>query len=593
MATKFYYDWNIDDYGRIWPGYVFRSTNKPYVKKDFDTDLSTAGINETALDVRWNDSEDGTENGTRIFAETLFMTETSIEESLTSNIPMLANLGVISNGEIYEDAIDWRNLPAGDLGLFDVSGKQIRGKSSAGVILDTQYCNIVNLVYNEENGWCFVHGTTYCPLCLYDGTWLKDIGISSVVTEILQDDLIYFVVPTCYVQEIQLATYDRVLSYKKSDVLNPDDSNDYVIAHVVLHKNSIMRIKTDSITSDHINIYSENSNGIITSIDFEKSYIIAGSGTIYIETKEENYASSDTSGEENLDKALEDESEVWRTPSEYYGSDGSLSQNIVISEDGFVKADDEDESNTVPTWFWVNSLANWCTFMHTGFQRIELFVWNGKNGWDRFSNIMKPEQASLISAKYFYDVSKFVQGTSISAIIHHQRMPYAYRSLRLRYDTKFSQYDEQSFQTVRIGKVHLNKDSTDRYPFSVGVPPIMRLPSGEITLLYYLLLPGMTKKREVVSKDNIDFINSVCKAYFGDGSEKTIAADWKRFTKVKISGEETMTTIVNEDTSTLVNALEINTAVDSQETLSITFTIPRQYPETIDAENDSYVEDWG
>lgn len=593
MATKFYYDWNIDDYGRIWPGYVFRSTSRPYVKRDFDTDLSAAGVNETALDVRWNDSVDGLENGTRIFAETLFMTATSVEAQLTSNIPMLANLGVISSGEIYQEAFDWRNLPAGDLGLFDVSGKQIRGKSSAGVILDKQYCNIVNLVYQEEEGWCFLHGTTYCPLCLYDGTYLKDAGVSSVVTEILQDDLVYFVVPTCYVEVIRLATYDRVLCYKKSNVMNPDDSDDYVISHVILHKNSVARIKTDVVTSDRINVYSENPSGIITSIDFEKSHIISGTSSIYIETKEENYASSDASGEENLNQALENESEVWRTPCEYYGSDGALSQSVVTNDDGFVKVDDEDESSAVPTWFWVNTLANWCTFMHTGFQRVELFVWNGKNGWDRFSSIMKPEQSSLISAKYFYDVSKFVQGNSVSAIIHYQSMPYAYRSLLLRYDTKFSQYDEKSFQTVRIGKAHLNKDKTDRYPFSIGIPPIMRLPSGEITMLYYLLLPGMTKKREVVSKDNIDFINSVCKAYFGDGSEKTIAADWKRFTKVKVSGEESMTEIMSEDVSTLVNALEINTAVDSQDTLSITFTIPRQYPETIDAENDSYVEDWG
>lgn len=302
--------------------------------------------------------------------------------------------------------------------------------------------------------------------------------------------------------------------------------------------------------------------------------------------------------DEILQEALDNPQNPWKTPQEYY-SDNSPTGQLPSGESGtgYVKArvvsKDEKDKMTVPTWWWSNTLANWCTFKKTEQYTTELFVWNGQNGWDKFSSIMlEPRFAGSSKIHYYYDITRFIKGARLRGRVVYDSLTYEYKSIKLIADTKFSQYDERNFQTVKLNKMYIAGKGTDRYPISVGIPTIMRLPSGELQLLYKLKVPGMSKNTEVIYDDNIDFVNAVCKAYFGDGQEKTIREDWKRFYKIVNSGEETATDIITDEDSSLVDADEINTIHENSDMFCISLTVPRQYPETGTSIGNDYVERW-
>lgn len=302
--------------------------------------------------------------------------------------------------------------------------------------------------------------------------------------------------------------------------------------------------------------------------------------------------------DEILDEAMANPINPWKTPTEYY-ADNSPTGQLPTGETGtgYVKArvvsKDENDKMTVPTWWWSNSLANWCTFKKTDKYTTELFVWNGQNGWDKFSSIMmEPRFAGSSKVYYYYDITRFIKGATVKGKIHYDNLKYEYKSIKFIADTKFSQYDERNFQTVKLNKMYIAGKGTDRYPIADGIPVIMRLPSGEIEVLYKLKAPGMSKNTDIIYDDNIDFVNSVCKAYFGDGQEKTIREDWKRFYKIVNSGEEVASDIITDDDPSLVNADEINTIHENSDMFSISLTVPRQYPETGTSIGNDYVERW-
>ena len=302
--------------------------------------------------------------------------------------------------------------------------------------------------------------------------------------------------------------------------------------------------------------------------------------------------------DEILDEAMNNPRNPWKTPTEYY-ADNSPTGQLPAGETGtgYVKArvvsKDEKDKMTVPTWWWSNSLANWCTFKKTDKYTTELFVWNGQNGWDKFSSIMmEPRFAGSSKLYYYYDITRFIRGATVKGKIHYDNLKYEYKSIKFIGDTKFSQYDERNFQTVKLNKMYIAGKGTDRYPISVGMPVIVRLPSGEIEVLYKLKAPGMSKNTDIIYDDNIDFVNSVCKAYIGDGQDKTIREDWKRFYKIVNSGEEIATDIITDDDPSLVDADEINTIHENSDMFSISLTVPRQYPETGTSIGNDYVERW-
>lgn len=297
-----------------------------------------------------------------------------------------------------------------------------------------------------------------------------------------------------------------------------------------------------------------------------------------------------------LDEALNDPKNAWKTPKEYYAQ-GATTDTLPEGENGYLKSkvliNNNEDKMTKPVWWWSNTLANWCTFKRTTQYTTELFVWNGKNGWDKFDDIMKePRYTGSSKVLYYYDITRFIKGPRMTSAIVHDSMRFDYKSIKMIHDTKFSHYDERNYQTVRLPKVHYASKGTDRYPNTIGIPVLCRLPSGEVEIFYTLKLPGMSKNVDVVRTDNIDFINSVCKAYFGDGDDKQIMTDWKRFYKIIASGDESATDIILDNESTLYDAEEINTIHTDMDKFSITLSVPRQYPETDEGTKGDYVERW-
>ena len=300
--------------------------------------------------------------------------------------------------------------------------------------------------------------------------------------------------------------------------------------------------------------------------------------------------------DEILDEALNDPKNAWKTPKEYYAQ-GATTDTLPEGENGYLKSkvlmNNDEDKMTKPVWWWSNTLANWCTFKRTTQYTTELFVWNGKNGWDKFDEIMKePRYTGSSKVLYYYDITRFIKGPRMTSAIVHDSMRFDYKSIKMIHDTKFSHYDERNYQTVRLPKVHYASKGTDRYPNTIGIPVLCRLPSGEVEIFYTLKLPGMSKNVDVVRTDNIDFINSVCKAYFGDGDDKQIMTDWKRFYKIIASGDESATDIILDNESTLYDAEEINTIHTDMDKFSITLSVPRQYPETDEGTKGDYVERW-
>lgn len=382
-------------------------------------------------------------------------------------------------------------------------------------------------------------------------------------------------------RELKTAAYNMQPLARLATTVLPDDQP------IAIHY-TIVAVQYEKVDYDKITLIDMQGgvpvayhyNVQVSKVSSENLFVL-GFGEEFIEPAEV------VDADKALDDALNDPTRVWRTPAEYY-SLGNSTSSLPTGDDAYIRADAYESSETEarPTWFWLNTLANWCTFKKTSPATTELFVWNGVNGWDRFSEIMSDEEKA--KTNYFYDLSRFTKGTKISSAIVETSSIYTYSSLKLTKDTHFSHYDEKSFQTIRINKKDQDDFSSDRFLYSVGMPNIMRLASGELEVLYILTVPNASSTDEVIKNDNIPFVNAVCLAYFGDGSEKTIKDDWKRFFKVT---DEEAGEVVTDDDATLYDADEINT-IKVEEELSISLTVPRQYTETGLILGGDFVERW-
>lgn len=286
-----------------------------------------------------------------------------------------------------------------------------------------------------------------------------------------------------------------------------------------------------------------------------------------------------------LDALLETEEYI--TPSEYYNNFTDIGA-YSDGDDGFVRVKTDSNETGVPSWFWSDTLKNWCTYKNVTLRNtIKLYVWNGKNGWDEFEDILRSPD------DYLYDITHLKFGIDFSTTYKYQNLNIVYKSVILTYDNNFSQYTNDTFQTVRIGKMWskgLGND-TRRYPFSIGMPPVMRLASGEMALMYFLTLPGVNKDHPLIYPEHVKFINDVCKKYFTAGDDKTMKDDWKRVEKLKAESDSA-SVIISMNESTLVDADEINTVEDKALTTALSFVPFKQYIETDNLDTESYVERW-
>lgn len=329
------------------------------------------------------------------------------------------------------------------------------------------------------------------------------------------------------------------------------------------------------------NLKKKKYDRVFKNVFIEEKFVVNGSVGIL------NNTPDDTPIEEIFERKFKEIKFI--TPSEYYGSDefnsGGVRNELFIN--GVSPLDK-------PIWWWSESLKNWCTFRYSNLYTIVLSVWDGVSGWDDFTRIVsKNVTVGYVKERYLYDVSEFYPATEINSQLKSPNVLFEYKSIKFPFDTKFSHYDTESFQTIRLPVAFINKDKVDRFPFSVGIPPISRSRGGELMCVYYLKIPSSSLKQDFTRREDINFINSVCLSFFGSGIEKGMENDWKRFHSKGDWSEEVPSEIYNESNSTLLFKEEILDRFIERDGAKMKFSVGRQYIDSRDRSSSDYLEKWG
>lgn len=321
------------------------------------------------------------------------------------------------------------------------------------------------------------------------------------------------------------------------------------------------------------------------------------------------------------------ESRIYMTPSEWY------SENLQV-------IDDEPEAQD---WFWLDTLGNWCkyqigTYDHT---TADLYVWNGLGDWDRLYDIMFYYQIGdnyQLIKKYLYSNEFFKQGPMYSyafdricyvpiknALGADGQMRYA--SLILTKDSKSILYktkmnmdyanvyhnaDYNSYARANYGEAsqtQKERRDVERDPnrkYAIGsetqpVPCLIRGANGNLSIMYTFVVqtngPVHGNFRNIVNTINEDGtedvseLNRKCKTIFGDGSDKTIEKDWKRYI-VKETSEEFKSEIKNISEETLYNSASLNTIKAGSIMTPISINAMRPNPSTNNKNISDYLERW-
>lgn len=642
-----YYDWNIDNFGFIWSGFLHKYEGEtadqavPYNRVDVENFPEVATDQKISDGVYFNEDakviEDlsfddkvaagflGADYNQKHFFATanLFADNQNDYRLMSVKIMPTHQDGVCEFVESPDSSQDYflftnDGLPIFGNGLTETEIQNVY-KFFKFILENKDYCasrglNVMSCLYLADDDWFSQKFHTETGLSfVHDIQSIPFFGTSTASTRHSLNHLTYsdghfgfngnalkmyrsnqyevtnpvlFIGDTGFIRllpqrELKTATYNLQPLARLATTVLPNDQP------IAIHY-TIVAVQYEKVDYDKITLI-DMQGGVPVAYHYNVQVSKVSSENLFVLGFGEEYAepAEVVDADKALDNALNDPTRVWRTPTEYY-SLGNSTANLPAGDNAYIRADAYESSETEarPTWFWLNTLANWCTFKKTSPVTTELFVWNGMNGWDRFGEIMSDEEKA--QTKYFYDLSRFTKGTKITSAIVETSSIYTYSSLKLTKDTHFSHYDEKSFQTIRINKKNQDDYSSDRYLYSVGMPNIMRLASGELEVLYILTVPGASSTDEVIQNDNIPFINAVCLAYFGDGSEKTIKDDWKRFFKVT---DEEAGEVVTDDDATLYDADEINT-IKVEEELSISLTVPRQYTETGLILGGDFVERW-
>lgn len=587
--TIFFYDWNVNEVGFVWPGLIYADDFSPYCRADLSDDELSQAEDEGDTVFNDDDTRDYTWLNASVLSNDVYKNDDLVwvvKVKPLNDFTKADGTVVKSTDYITYNYAQLKNVP---LTLWDKKDYQIVGIAADGTVLDTNKCTTNYISFDDSlKKFCFlVNGNKYYFHSLNPDYALTIQNNLAVVDEY---NTVYLF---CACIDSEQNTVCNVRYSKKNSETNetPD---------VIIHTSEVVAMYAEVSSADSLTYYEITDDTktppVISVSTFYRVDKTSGNYWAWSKNIRKIYDNDDAG--QTLAEALADPTNIWKTPREYYSTQQSEgTSKISRGKNGYMLArvnkKDEEEKKTVPTWWWCNSLRNWCTFKYTKKICVELFVWNGKNGWDPFKKIMLPSTyGSYVRKKYFYDIRRFTRGAYFNAKIKYDNMQFRYCSVRLPEDSKFSNYDDDTFQTVKIGSEYTKANNTRRYPFTVGIPPVMRLPSGELQLIYDLKLPGMDKKREVIRKENMDFINSVCVAYFGSGDDKTIFDNWKNFEHVKDTSEERATEVITDSKSTLVYQDEINTISEVNDGLNITFTIPRQYPSTVNADAESYAEEW-
>ena len=389
---------------------------------------------------------------------------------------------------------------------------------------------------------------------------------------------------------------------------------------------------------------------------------------------EEVIPSSDTT--ETIDDIIAKNNFI--TPAEYYstqstGTHGSTDR----TKEGYYNITG-GSNNVKVNWFWCEDIKNWCSyivfsnFAGNGINHFILQVWNGKDGWIAIPNLyLAGDPIAKTQDKYgIADIQEYflakarngltsiedgVNGFNKNVIVQARGMvqdvnftadnsavnitckPYNRLhhvvGLRLQKSVKYSINDSNNFQTIRWNSVYsplpeaqMSKlgnfaQGNFRVPITKGVPPVWRLPTGEVCLAScfqynsdggsgYVYLKagegelfkkyplGNTKSQQFLACNKIlgnddyegaSWLNSICANFFGTGNDKTIANDWLHESKINTDISEYSVSYDNMlDSSKVFEQHNIN----KENSLKCSFTVNRPVVTTEEITTSDYAKKW-
>lgn len=353
------------------------------------------------------------------------------------------------------------------------------------------------------------------------------------------------------------------------------------------------------------------------------------------------------------EKRLSDETD-WKTPKEYYSQVRTVNNKTTALK--YTKTQLTENINDIKeVYFWLDDLHNWCKWVNKDRTSLELYVWNGKNGWDKLTKIIScltNNHITTLYTKYLYNEHFFNFGPSYDNYsgLHFGKL--VYETLVLKENTIYSTYENNTFQNLKLSNFY-NKENaqpywgpvsgynTDNKPFidldtdktisakdfskdppstkvtdykyalcfmyeghilpTQACPCIVRNATGQLLLCYKFHMASYnTVAEEKLQKPNDNFfgdeetkyLNDVCKMYFGSGDEKTIKDDWKVLNKIKNVIESKNTDIKDITEETIYNKPAIYKDASDNINMKMTITVPRPNIGTESTTNYDYVNRW-
>lgn len=362
--------------------------------------------------------------------------------------------------------------------------------------------------------------------------------------------------------------------------------------------------------------------------------IVKGTSKIY--TKIAKYSPADENAEENVEKVLEEDG--WMTPNDYYNTKVNTS-NVDTGSLGYTRASTATDE-IKGYWFWVDELKNWCIWRRTNRAFLHLYVWNGRNGWDKLEDIVNAWAKfdwQTLKRIYFYNptvISSGVFNNNFSSMATtfkdgNDWKPAlmainSYQTIILKRDTSISTYDSETFQNIHSSSVlyvdnggahmgvtipgdttyggnttHIGKVKKDWGAIVmpvVGCPCVVRNTNGQLNLMYVNKLDGNftinddTNEVLYFKDEGVRYLNSVCKTFFGNGDEFKIE-DWKKFTK-KDNTEERASKMYSNDEESLYGAPPLINSEAEKINMKMTMTSPRPNVGTKSVKNEDYILRW-
>ena len=362
--------------------------------------------------------------------------------------------------------------------------------------------------------------------------------------------------------------------------------------------------------------------------------IFKGNAKVY--TKISKYSPADENAEENVEKVLEEDG--WMTPNDYYNTKVNTS-NVDTGSLGYTKASSATDE-IKGYWFWVDELKNWCIWRRTNRSFLHLYVWNGRNGWDKLEDIVNAWLKfdwQTLKRIYFYNPSVISYGVfsdnfSSMATTYKDSNEWkpalmainSYHTIILKRDTSISTYDSETFQNIHSSSVmyvdngngHMGVTIPGDYTYDgkttkigkvkenwgaiampvVGCPCVVRNTNGQLNLMYVNKLDGNftinddTNEALYFKDEGVSYLNSVCQTYFGNGDEFAIE-DWKKFTK-KDNTEERASKMYSSDDESLYGVPQIINSEAEKINMKMTMTSPRPNVGTKSVNNEDYILRW-